>query len=69
MSNKGMYEVRLALTGQSQLKWYAFDTAREAVKFALKAMHEEGFTVSGKTFEEKFEELEWIGKGRVHCNV
>jgi|TARA_B110000908_G_scaffold94490_1_gene112001 hypothetical protein len=69
MSNKEMYEVRLALTGQSQLKWYAFDTAKEAVKFALKAMHEEGFTVSGKTFEEKFEELEWIGKGRVHCNA
>jgi hypothetical protein len=39
------------------------------VKFALKAMHEEGLTVSGKSFEEKFEELEWIGKGRVHCNV
>lgn len=59
------YEVRLAITGRECLKWYAFDTAKEAVKFVLKQLHDVGFTVDGKTYEEKFEEIEWVGKGRI----
>tara|TARA_A200000159_G_scaffold99432_1_gene92238 strand:- start:10184 stop:10381 length:198 start_codon:yes stop_codon:yes gene_type:complete len=59
------FEVRLATTGQACFKWYSFDTAKEAVKFVLKQLHEVGFTVDGKTYEEKFEEIEWVGKGRI----
>lgn len=59
------YEVRLANQGRECLTWYTFDTPREAVKFVLKELHEVGFTVFGKTYEEKFEEIIWVGKGRV----
>ena len=59
------YEVRLANSGAACLKWYSFATAKEAVKFALRELHDVGFTVSGYTFEEKFKELVWIDKGRV----
>jgi len=59
------FEVRLSNTGQACFKWYRFDTAKEAVKFVLKQLHEVGFTVDGKTYEEKFEEIEWVGKGRI----
>lgn len=62
---KKVYEVRLATTGRACFKWYSFDTAKEAVKFVLKQLHEVGFTVDGKTYEEKFEEIEWVGKGRI----
>lgn len=56
------YEVNL--TGKSK-DTIIFDTAKEAVKYVLKALHSVGFTVDGRTFEEKFEEIVWIGKGRV----
>jgi hypothetical protein len=59
------YEVRLANQGRECLKWYTFDNAKAAVKFVLKELHEVGFTVDGKTYEEKFEEIIWVGKGRV----
>ena len=59
------YEVRLANQGRECLKWYTFETAKEAVKFVLKELHEVGFTVDGKPYEEKFEEIIWVGKGRV----
>ncbi len=61
-----MYEVRLANTGLDCMKWYAFNTAKEAVKFVLKELHCVGFTVDGKTYEEKFEEIVWVGKGRIN---
>lgn len=44
-----MYEVRLANQGLQCMKWYAFDTAKEAVKFVLKELHCVGFTVDGKS--------------------
>jgi len=56
------YEVNL--TGKSR-DTIIFDTAKEAVQYVLKALHSVGFTVDGRTFEEKFEEIVWIGKGRV----
>lgn len=56
------YEVNL--TGKSR-DTIIFDTAKEGVKYVLKALHSVGFTVDGRTFEEKFEEIVWIGKGRV----
>ena len=56
------YEVNL--TGKSK-DTLVFDTAKEAVKYVLKALHCVGFTVDGRTFEEKFEEIVWVGKGRV----
>ena len=42
-----------------------FETAKEAVKYVLTELHEVGFTVDGRTYEEKFEEITWIGKGEV----
>ena len=42
-----------------------FDTAREAVRYVLAELHCLGFTVDGRTYEEKFEEITWIGKGEV----
>ena len=60
-----MYEVRLANQGRECLKWYSFETAKEAVKYILAERHAEGFTVDGRTYEDKFEELEWIEKGRI----
>jgi hypothetical protein len=56
------YEVNI--TGKSK-DAIIFDTAKEAVKYVLKALHDVGFTVDGKTFEEKFEEIVWVGKGKV----
>tara|TARA_B100000003_G_C10643104_1_gene255899 strand:- start:68 stop:265 length:198 start_codon:yes stop_codon:yes gene_type:complete len=62
---KAKYEVRLSTYGKAAFKWYSFKTAKEAVKFVLKELHETGFSVGGYTFEEKFEELIWIDKGRI----
>ena len=42
-----------------------FETAKEAVKYVLTELHDVGFTVDGRTYEEKFEEITWIGKGEV----
>jgi hypothetical protein len=58
------YEVKLKLNTRNE-DWKRFATAKEAVKFALKELHEVGFTVDGGSFEDKFEELEWIEKGRI----
>ena len=62
---KARYEVRLSTYGEARLKWYSFKTAKEAVKFVLKELHETQFSLGGYTFEEKFEELIWIDKGRI----
>jgi hypothetical protein len=58
------YEVKLKLNTRNE-DWKRFATAKEAVKFILDERHTEGFTVSGRTYEDKFEELEWIEKGRI----
>jgi hypothetical protein len=58
------YEVKLKLNTRNE-DWKRFGTAREAVKYILAERHAEGFTVDGRTYEDKFEEIEWIGKGRV----
>ena len=62
---KAKYEVRLSTYGEARLKWYSFKTAKEAVKFVLNELHETQFSLGGYTFEEKFEELIWIDKGRI----
>ena len=59
------YEVRLAITGRACLTWYTFGSAKEAVKFVKKELLDTGFTMHGRTFEEKFEEIMWVGKGRI----
>ena len=58
------YEVKLKLNTRNE-DWKRFATAKEAVKYILTERHAEGFTVDGRTYEDKFEEIEWIGKGRV----
>lgn len=58
------YEIKLKLNTRKE-NWKRFSTAREAVKYILTERHAEGFTVDGRTYEDKFEEIEWIGKGRV----
>lgn len=59
------YEVRLSNYGAASKEWYSFETAKEAVKFVKTELHETGFQMGGYTFEEKFEELVWIDKGRI----
>ena len=59
------YEVRLSNYGSAAREWFSFDTPKEAVKFVKQELHETGFQMGGYTFEEKFEELVWIDKGRI----
>ena len=56
------YEVNV--TGKAK-DTILFDTAKEAVKYVLTELHDVGFTVDGRTYEEKFEEITWVGKGAV----
>ena len=56
------YEVNI--TGKAK-DTVVFDTAKEAVKFVLTELHDVGFTVDCRTYEEKFEEITWVGKGAV----
>lgn len=60
-----MYEVRLSNYGDAAFQWESFETAKSAVKYVVKELHETGFALGGYTFEEKFEELIWVGKGRI----
>ena len=55
------------ITGKTEDK-LTFETAREAVRYVLEKLHCVGFTVSGNTYEEKFEEICWICKGEVVNN-
>ena len=56
------YEVNI--TGKAK-DAIIFETAKEAVQYVLEQLHGVGFTVSGRTYEEKFEEITWVGKGAV----
>ena len=56
------YEVNI--TGKTK-DTIVFETAKEAVKYVLTELHDVGFTVDGRTDEEKFEEITWVGKGEV----
>ena len=56
------YEVNI--TGKAK-DTIIFETAKEAVKYVLNELHDVGFTVDGRTYEEKIEEITWVGKGAV----
>ena len=55
---------KVNITGKTK-DTIVFETAKEAVKYVLTELHDVGFTVDGRTYEEKFEEITWVGKGEV----
>ena len=56
------YQVR---TDWKDDSWVTFDSKKEATQWILKELHEVGFTLDSRGYAGKFEELEWIEKGRV----
>lgn len=55
---------KVNITGKTK-DTIVFETAKEAVKYVLTELHDVGFTVDGRTYEEKFEEITWVDKGEV----